>query len=311
MINAKHNTNRGPATLPNGDPHHRLVDTFDEIQDADVSSVSYTPSDDDLRHLLHAMLLGHSFERYDRADYKRARTVSRRARSINPDDENWTRAQIAVCRANGLDPWSIHRQELEKNPTLDQHAVDHRRWPASFCQWIDNEPKGFEYHRAHSFFHSIYLADEAASAGDPRLEDDDSVDDLIDESTRRGIRIVTSLFGQEGFEDILVYTEVQDILRQTPANEFRNDGIFPNLSINSSRRGRPDVNAMRYYPIQRNWSKKVVQHLGDEELNNVLLSDLRKYTTVCSGRPFERGDFLSDFDGLDWRSDHRGKEPRF
>lgn len=35
---------------------------------------------------------------------------------------------------------------------------------------------------------------------------------------------------------------------------------------------------MDYYELQRNWTRKIVPHLNDEALNNILVRDFNKYS---------------------------------
>jgi hypothetical protein len=69
--------------------------------------------------------------------------------------------------------------------------------------------------------------------------------------------------------------------------------------------------AVKYYDLNKNWSKRIRPHLGDPLLNEVLVRDLNKYTTGLWGTPFTAGMYPEDVENVDWRWRHRGREPRF
>jgi hypothetical protein len=68
---------------------------------------------------------------------------------------------------------------------------------------------------------------------------------------------------------------------------------------------------MRYYDMKRHWTKKIVPHLGDKALNDILVRDFNKFTFGRWGDRFEPGQCPRDFESCDWGWDHRGPEPRF
>lgn len=68
---------------------------------------------------------------------------------------------------------------------------------------------------------------------------------------------------------------------------------------------------MRYYDLSRNWTKKVMPHLGDAELNAILVRDFNRFTFGRWKKPFKHGQYPRDFESCDWGWDHRGPEPRF
>ena len=68
---------------------------------------------------------------------------------------------------------------------------------------------------------------------------------------------------------------------------------------------------MRYYDLQRHWTKRLAPHLDDAKLNAVLVRDFNKFTSGRWGKPFARGQFPREFESCDWDIDHRGKQPRY
>lgn len=52
---------------------------------------------------------------------------------------------------------------------------------------------------------------------------------------------------------------------------------------------RPRVARMGYYELQRHWTRKVVPHLGDKTLNDILVRDFNRY---LSGR-YGKADFVA------------------
>lgn len=70
-------------------------------------------------------------------------------------------------------------------------------------------------------------------------------------------------------------------------------------------------NDIRYYDVQRHWTKKLVPHLANPELNRILVEDFNKYTFGRWNQPFTLGKFPDEFETCDWRFDHRGPTPRF
>jgi hypothetical protein len=68
---------------------------------------------------------------------------------------------------------------------------------------------------------------------------------------------------------------------------------------------------MRYYDMTRHWSRKIVPHLGDAELNDVLVRDFNKFTWGRWRRKFTLGQLPAQFESCDWRDGHRGPSPRY
>src|SRR5262245_45248911 len=68
---------------------------------------------------------------------------------------------------------------------------------------------------------------------------------------------------------------------------------------------------MKYYDLSKNWTRRVEPHLGDEELNRVLVRDFNRFTLGHWGKRFEPGMLPRDFETGGWWWGHRGRRPRF
>lgn len=68
---------------------------------------------------------------------------------------------------------------------------------------------------------------------------------------------------------------------------------------------------MRYYDLQRHWTRRIEPQLSDAALNQILVRDFNKYTQGLWGKPFTQGQFPREFESCDWWCEHRGKEPRY
>src|SRR5262249_35147035 len=68
---------------------------------------------------------------------------------------------------------------------------------------------------------------------------------------------------------------------------------------------------MRYYDFKRHWTKRVEPHLGDAELNKVLVRDFNKFTFGRWRKRFGPGMYPDQFESCDWRLNHRGPLPRY
>ena len=67
---------------------------------------------------------------------------------------------------------------------------------------------------------------------------------------------------------------------------------------------------MKYYDLKKYWPK-AKRHLGDEELNNILVRDFNKFTYGRWGKEFTHGRFPTDFESCDWQWRYRGRRPAF
>lgn len=72
-----------------------------------------------------------------------------------------------------------------------------------------------------------------------------------------------------------------------------------------------NANAMRYYDLARHWTKRVVPHLDDAELNRILVRDFNKFTWGRWRKKFTAGTLPEDVESCDWRCEHRGPYPRY
>jgi hypothetical protein len=68
---------------------------------------------------------------------------------------------------------------------------------------------------------------------------------------------------------------------------------------------------MRYYDVPRHWTKRIIPHLGDRELNEVLVRDFNKYTYGRWEKRFTAGQYPQDFDPDPWFMIHSGPRPRY
>jgi hypothetical protein len=68
---------------------------------------------------------------------------------------------------------------------------------------------------------------------------------------------------------------------------------------------------IRYYDLQRHWTKRIMPHLADKKLGDILVKDFNKFTYGRWRKEFHSGDLPRKFESCDWGWDHRGPEPRF
>ena len=73
----------------------------------------------------------------------------------------------------------------------------------------------------------------------------------------------------------------------------------------------PEIDSMKFYPVIKNWSRKICPHLDNPTLQKVLVSDFNKYTTGRWGKRFRIGQYPADFESCDWRWGVRGRPPRY
>ena len=71
--------------------------------------------------------------------------------------------------------------------------------------------------------------------------------------------------------------------------------------------------AIHYYDLQRNWTRKIVPHLNDEILNTILVRDFNKYRLGMWNMTFNPGQLPEDIENCDWRLNRsrRGRMPRY
>jgi hypothetical protein len=68
---------------------------------------------------------------------------------------------------------------------------------------------------------------------------------------------------------------------------------------------------IRYYDARRHWTKKIVPHLGNKKLTEILVRDFNKFTFGRWRKPFRHGDLPCQFESCSWRLEHRRPYPRF
>ena len=68
---------------------------------------------------------------------------------------------------------------------------------------------------------------------------------------------------------------------------------------------------MRYYPIQKNWSRKIKPHLQDLEAQYILRHDFNRYTFGRWHQEFKLGMKPTEFESCDWRCGRKGRQPEF
>jgi len=67
---------------------------------------------------------------------------------------------------------------------------------------------------------------------------------------------------------------------------------------------------MKYYPIQKKWSK-IKTHLSDKEVQRLLVRDFNKFTMGRWNQQFKEGMTPHEFESCDWWLDHRGRMPEY
>jgi hypothetical protein len=73
----------------------------------------------------------------------------------------------------------------------------------------------------------------------------------------------------------------------------------------------PEIESMKFYPVVKNWGRKIRPHLDNPALQKLLLSDFNKYSTGRWGERFRRGAYPEDFEGCDWSLSVRGRHPEY
>lgn len=68
---------------------------------------------------------------------------------------------------------------------------------------------------------------------------------------------------------------------------------------------------IRYYDLKRHWTKRIVPHLANPELNRILVEDFNKFTFGRWRKPFLPGEYPADYETCLWDIDRRGPRPRY
>ena len=69
--------------------------------------------------------------------------------------------------------------------------------------------------------------------------------------------------------------------------------------------------SVRYYDFRRHWTKRIVPHLSDPKLNEILVRDFNKYTWGRWRKRFKPGDLPAHFESCDWWLNHHPPHPRY
>src|ERR1700674_4649552 len=68
---------------------------------------------------------------------------------------------------------------------------------------------------------------------------------------------------------------------------------------------------MEYYDLKRHWTRRIVPHLDNRELNRILVRDFNKFTYGRWLKRFLPGMLPAEFESCEWAFGHRGRPPRF
>jgi hypothetical protein len=68
---------------------------------------------------------------------------------------------------------------------------------------------------------------------------------------------------------------------------------------------------VRYYDAPRLWTKRIVPHLGDEELNRIIVHDFSIYVYGVYGKVFTSGMYPCEFQERCWCAEDRMPHPRY
>jgi hypothetical protein len=68
---------------------------------------------------------------------------------------------------------------------------------------------------------------------------------------------------------------------------------------------------MRYYDLQKNWTRKIEPHLANEQLNDILVRDLNRFSSSRWGKPFLHGQYPWEYGDSQWMEEHMGRRPRY
>lgn len=68
---------------------------------------------------------------------------------------------------------------------------------------------------------------------------------------------------------------------------------------------------LRYYDLRRHWTKRIMPHLSDQKLNDILVHDFNRYTYGRWRQRFRPGDLPRQFESCRWDVFHHPPHPRF
>jgi hypothetical protein len=95
-----------------------------------------------------------------------------------------------------------------------------------------------------------------------------------------------------------------------PATDTQPNLADADTTTNSVTSEHSQSKSMKYYDLKKNWHR-VMPHLGDKELNEILVRDFNDFTFGRWGRKFTYGDLPCEFESCDWDWEHRGRRPAF
>src|SRR5262249_47736039 len=88
-------------------------------------------------------------------------------------------------------------------------------------------------------------------------------------------------------------------------------GGFTSGRTGQQARHRGNEESLRYYDVRRKWTRRIEPHLGDAELNRVLVQDFGMFTWGTRGYHFLLGQTPFQYENSDGNASPRGKNPRF
>jgi hypothetical protein len=165
-------------------------------------------------NIIHSSTLGYNPECYD---HEEAARICETSRETDPEGQEWLRAQIAFYLAWKLDPNTRWEAEIWDDPGLAQTAIlpDVRLWPEptilNLSDWrrVDFTDAQRLFVSLQAFYYEQHKTVQIEMLSSIRA--DWCWASL--ESCSAAIRAIISLFGQTGFDQLLAFEKVQEILR--------------------------------------------------------------------------------------------------
>ena len=93
--------------------------------------------------------------------------------------------------------------------------------------------------------------------------------------------------------------------------KVRGEHLQPNRSGNPDMATTTAPQPIRYYDFRRHWTKRIVPHLADPKLNEILVRDFNKFTWGRWRKRFKPGDLPAHFESCDWWLNHHPPHPRY
>lgn len=213
---------------------HTATDDRRESTEPGDQETPHQGEDDETANLIHALLYGQWFDTLEVPDYAFAAGFSHGVQAALGGGRRWLGSRIASFRASGLDPQAVFPKEITDDPILDQQAEFHARWPRALAELLLEGPV------SHTPIQGIFLTldrhfqTRLRADGFEHYECDPKHSPEVKESILRAIRATVCLFGQRGFDEILLFDEVQEILRSAPSSAFGESGDLANIHLPSS-----------------------------------------------------------------------------